>query len=355
MAASLGKAKRILVSGVHRSGTTWLGTILAAHREAEYIHEPLNVTDGPPVIRAVARHSYTYICPKNERNFLQPLEAVFAAGCQAEECHIAHIKHTWTLVKDPFAFFSVPWFASRFGFRGVITVRRPVSFVSSLKRLNWRFDHNHLLEQPLLMRDWLEPFRGEMVAALATPDDIIGQACLLWRMVYTAAARMKQDLPQTIIVRHEDLSFDPWRGFCGLYDQLGIEADEPTDRAIDFFCNTLNPTETTIEPPHTVALNSRANLENWRKRLTPDEVARVEELTGDVVGQYYSTAELQDFAAAQQQALSQRPVASPLRRALASWVSKVLGVKDGYHVESGTIRADASRPPRIPSDPPRVV
>lgn len=287
---------RVLVTGSHRSGTTWVGTILAAHEEAAYIHEPLNVSDGPAAMRGIVRHSYSYICADNEDQFLPGLESVLAAGCQAEECSKAHIRHSWTLIKDPFAVFSIPWFAAKLGCRSVITVRQPVSVVSSLKRLQWRFDHRHLMEQPLLLRDWLAPYRAEMTATLEDPDDLIAQGCLLWRMVYTAAAYLRELLPETIIVRHEDLSLAPWAGYYDLLNKLGIRASAATDKAIEFFCSSQNPKETTVEPPHTVALDSRANLDNWQHRLTPAEVARIRELTDQEASLYYSPAELANFA-----------------------------------------------------------
>lgn len=288
---------RVLVTGSHRSGTTWVGTVLQAHEEAAYINEPLNVSDGPAPLRQVVRHSYSYICQDNERRFLPGLERVLAAGCQAEECRKAHVRHRWTVIKDPFAIFSAAWFASALNCRSVITVRQPVGMVSSLKRLNWRFDHRHLLDQPLLLRDWLAPFRREMEAVLECGDDVIAEGCLLWRMVYTVAARLRERLPETVLVRHEDLSLDPWGGFGRLFETLGVRESSSTDRAIEFFCSSQNPKEAPLKPPFTVALDSRANLDNWQHRLTDSEVERIRELTAAEAGMFYTQAELENFSA----------------------------------------------------------
>jgi hypothetical protein len=250
-------------------------------------------------MRRAVRHNYPYICRENERPFLSGFRRVLGAGCQADECRKAHVRHSWTVIKDPFALFSLPWFASRFECRSVITVRRPVSMVSSLKRLKWHFDHRHLLDQPLLMRDFLEPYRADMEAVIRGPkDDVVAQGCLLWRMVYEAAAQFKVAAPETVIVRHEDLSLDPWGGFCDLHAKLGIEVGPATEKAIEFFSSAENPKEANVEPPHTVALDSRANLDNWKHRLTTAEVDRIRDLTADVAYLYYSEAELDDFAAA---------------------------------------------------------
>jgi LPS sulfotransferase NodH len=44
----------ILVTGAHRSGTTWVGKILCASGEAAYISEPLNLWHRPGVMRKLA-------------------------------------------------------------------------------------------------------------------------------------------------------------------------------------------------------------------------------------------------------------------------------------------------------------
>lgn len=291
---------RLLVTGSHRSGTTWVGRILASHPELRYVLEPLNVTHGPAVMRAANKHCYRYICPENEGSFLKPLQTVLRAGCQAKDCRSNHGWHRGTLIKDPFAIFSGAWFASRLGYRSVITVRHPVSLIGSLRRLGWHFDHRHLTEQPLLMRDWLEPFRSELEAVIAAPSDLIGQSCLLWRMLYTVARLLQRDVPGTIILRHEDLSRDPWHGFATLFDRLGLDMTASTRRTIHELTNAANPAEASVEQQHDntiVALDSRANLDNWKHRLSGDEVRRILDLTADVASLYYSAEEIAGFAA----------------------------------------------------------
>ena len=104
------------------------------------------------------------------------------------------------LLKDPFALFSAAWFSRRFDTQVVIVLRHPAAFVSSLKRLNWSFDFADLLAQPALMRDYLAPFRQEMESA---PDDLIGQASLLWRIGTHTISQLKMKHPEFHIIQHE--------------------------------------------------------------------------------------------------------------------------------------------------------
>ncbi|HBY06402.1 MAG TPA: sulfotransferase family protein, partial [Chloroflexi bacterium] len=179
--------------------------MIAASPQVGYISEPLNVLHRPGVLRAPTQHWYTYICAENQADYLpafretlrfryhpwlelKSLRSLKDAGRMLRDGGwflSGQVRRARPLLKDPFAVFSAPWFAQALGCRVVIAVRHPLAFVSSLKRLGWDFDFLDLLAQPLLMRDHLEPYQAEMEALLATPEDVIGQGSLLWRMVYT--------------------------------------------------------------------------------------------------------------------------------------------------------------------------
>src|SRR5512138_2875428 len=58
--------KPILVTGAHRTGTTWVGRMLAANPRTAYISEPLNVLHRPGVLRARVPLWYTYVTTENE-------------------------------------------------------------------------------------------------------------------------------------------------------------------------------------------------------------------------------------------------------------------------------------------------
>src|SRR5512143_1359685 len=60
----------ILVTGTHRSGTTWVGKMLAADSSVAYISEPLNVLHRPSVFRPKVKHWYQYICEENQDEYL---------------------------------------------------------------------------------------------------------------------------------------------------------------------------------------------------------------------------------------------------------------------------------------------
>ncbi|MEA3439608.1 MAG: sulfotransferase domain-containing protein [Chloroflexota bacterium] len=295
------------MTGAHRSGTTWVGRMLAADDGCAYISEPLNMLHRPGVFRAPVAYWYQYICKENEDQFLpafqETLKFQYHTWLEIKSLRSAkdvgrlmrdwrtftrasaHVEHL--LIKDPFAVFSAPWFADRLNCQVVITVRHPAAFVSSLKRLDWPFEFDHLLSQPLLMRDWLEPFRKEMRELLTTKEDIFGSAALLWRMIYYVVDVYHEENAAFQVVRHEDLSVDPVNGFRQLYKNLGLQFTPDIQQTIVQSSSSSNPQERSRRAVYETRLDSRANIENWKRRLTTTEIARIRTLTADISSFYY--------------------------------------------------------------------
>lgn len=297
--------KPILVTGAHRSGTTWVGRMLAAGPGVAYISEPLNVLHRPGVFSAPVSRWYTYVCNENGAEFLpafrQLLDFDYHLGAELRSLRSGRdflrmlrdfgifyrgsLRGQRPLWKDPFAIFSLRWFAERLDCQIVVTVRHPAAFASSLKRLNWSFDFADLLQQPLLMHDYLEPYRGQMNSTSA--HDVVGQAALLWAMIYGVVWRLRAEVQSVQCVRHEDLSMAPAEGFRKLYDCLGLSFTSGALKEITASSSSANPGELARGKVHSVQLDSRANLDNWKRRLDPKDVARIRRLTEDVATHYY--------------------------------------------------------------------
>jgi hypothetical protein len=299
--------KPILVTGAHRTGTTWVGKMLAASDEAAYISEPLNVLHRPGLMRASVPYWYQYIHTHNQQEyapaFRETLQLKYHAWLEIKSLRstrdILRMLRDWRifyagkkrnqrpLLKDPFAVFSAPWFSQALGCQVVVTIRHPAAFASSLKRLNWSFDFNNLLSQPELMKDWLEPYRSQMLVLLNQPEDIIAQASLLWCMIYQVVHQYRDQTPELLVVRHEDLSLDPIGGYMRLYDQLGLHFTQEARDMILGASSSANPKELSDKKVHAVQLDSRANMDNWKHRLQKDEIERIREFTAQTARIYY--------------------------------------------------------------------
>ena len=285
-----------------------MGKMLAANSEVAYISEPLNVHHRPGVLKVPTQNWYTYICEQNQSSYLlafqetlrfqyhpwleiKSLRSIKDVGRMFRDLSWfagGRLRSARPLLKDPFAIFSAPWFAQVLGCQVLILVRHPLAFVSSLKRLSWDFDFQDFLAQPLLMRDYLEPFRDEMEATLDAPKDVIAQGSLLWQMVYTAVDSFRNSHPEFVVVCHEELSCDPEGEFRDLYAHLGLAFTPKVQHALINSSQRGNPEELSTHRVHAVQLDSRANLSNWKKRLTIEEIKRIRNITEAVAKKFYN-------------------------------------------------------------------
>ena len=282
--------------------------MLAASGQAAYISEPLNALHRAGVMRAPTKYWYTYICTDNEGEFLpafnetldfdyhswlelknlRSMKDVLRMGRDRAIFLRGRIQKRRPLLKDPFAFFSIPWFIERLNCQVVVSIRHPAAVASSLKRLKWPFQFQDLLEQPLLMRDCLAEFRSAMESVDDT--DIIGQSGLLWMMIYQTLRAYTSKHSGIHVVRHEDLSRDPNSGYMELFASLGLDFNEEAQEAVQQSSSTTNPSEVARNKVHSYQLNSQANLNGWKKRMNVGEIERVNAMTEELIQEYYPDA-----------------------------------------------------------------
>jgi hypothetical protein len=300
-------ATPILVTGSHRSGTTWTGRMLALSPRVGYVHEPFNVQRWPGWIRKPLPWWYLYVCEENEHEYESLVEDVLrfrypirnltaAQDLQA----VARMALDWPfsllyraggfrpLVKDPIALMSAEWLAGRFGMEVVAMVRHPAGFAGSLKRLDWRFEFQNWRDQPLLLRDLIGPFEEQIREYADRERDLIDQAVLMWNVTHHVILGFRERHPEWSFVRHEDLAEEPVKGFRSLFDRLGLEWDALAEDAIVRHSTDRSRAEVPTYLHQTVRRDSRAARWTWRDRLTPDEQRRVREGTAEIAAAFYS-------------------------------------------------------------------
>jgi len=285
--------------------------MIALDPDITYVSEPLHLDHSRGVLSQPVENWYDYICDENGAQFkdaykktiqfkyqlwmaIRQVRNIKTAGKIIRDSSVffsSRLLKRRALLKDPFAVLSVPWFISALDSQVVIMVRHPIPFVSSLKRLGWSFDFNHLLNQPLLMRDHYEEFRSDMVHTKQNEQDIVGQGILLWRMIYTLVHQYQTQGVDIQLIRHEDISQRPLPIFEEIYQQLGISFSQQIEENIIMSTQTSNPNEIAQYDEHAVRLNSLENLRNWKTRLTDLEIDRIVKGTRDVVKDFYELGE----------------------------------------------------------------
>lgn len=287
----------VLVSGHHRSGSTWVGQILSAHEAIRSIDEPFN-----PLVtgrKQPFQGWYHYVVPEESARFESYMRKVMSKerlgrepGRRLLQTLISCTPFTSrdrrrVLLKDPIALFSAEWIARTFGAQVVLLIRHPAAFIGSLKRMKWTVNFANLLNQPALLNDCLGDFRDELERRVRAPRDVIEDGILQWRVFAHTIDRLRKAHPEWLVYRHEDASREPEACFNQILSSLGLQMTSEVESAIHFYGGKENPSEAERGKLHELRRNSAENIHNWMKRLSPEEIRRIRTGTEDIAGSFY--------------------------------------------------------------------
>ena len=311
--------KPILVTGSHRSGSTWVGRMISASPSVGYIHEPFNPTFIPSACGAKFVYWYTYITDENEstyyykhikdtiefrynintiiKNIIGGLKVVRSREhakrvLRAYKSFSTYRSRKATpLVKDPIAFFSAEWLYKRFDMNVLVLIRHPAAFASSLKRLNWVCPFSSLLQQPLLMRDYLYSFEAQIKEYSNEEHDVIDEAILFWRIIHQVIIEYQSNHEDWIFLRHEDISRDPLHHFQNLFKRFDLDFSQHVRTVIQENTDPSNPSEAPESAADFTKRDSKSSIWNWKNRLTESEIERIREQVEDISKEFYSDSD----------------------------------------------------------------
>lgn len=305
-------SRPILVTGSHRSGSTWVGRMIAKSPTIRYIHEPFNPDAFKPGICAARfEHEFTHVCAENAATYQNDLKRClefrydFSKGLKVVRTSkdavrllrdsgrfaISRWRKARPLVKDPHAVFSAEWLVRTFDMDIVVLVRHPAAFVGSIKKAGWSFRFEQFMEQPLLMQHHLRRFEAEIEAVAMKPANIVDQGILLWNVIHDVILKYRNDHPDWILIRHEDISNKPDSAFFNIFQRLDLNYSDSVRRAIADFSGPHNPDKQHSRKE--IRRDSKSNIWTWEKRLTPDEIHRVREQTKVIASHFYSEEDWQ--------------------------------------------------------------
>jgi len=267
--------KPLLVTGSHRSGSTWIAKVIEKSDDFIYLDEPTNFDNRDSISNIKYRFQYIQ---DTDNTIIHDL-------LQLNKRALANNKRP--LYKDPIAFFSVDTFINQLDADILISVRHPAAFVSSLNRLGWSHTFDHFLQQEELMDTYLYPFRDQIKIYSKNEKPIVDQGILLWNMIYLNTLKFKQKYPSIYIVRHEDLSLDPKNEFERLFDNFNISFSKKAKQYITDTTNENNSAEAQHNVIHQLNRNSKANIYNFKNRLTNEEITRIRKGTETVSHVFY--------------------------------------------------------------------
>lgn len=293
--------KPILVTGIHRSGSTWVGIIIASGDRIKYILEPFLYKNALKK-QIPINNNYEYISERTDHNeqllkrkiidlysfkWDMLFYGVNPLNVRSIRLYLFRMWSSLTyrpLIKDPLAFFSAKWIYQTFNAYVVVIIRHPAAFVASLKMANWPFDFNQFKEQPQLINDYLKEYQDKIMEFSIEDKSIVEQGCLLWNIIYSVALKYEKEYGNSwYFVKHESLSVNPEEEFKKMFKYLDVKY---TTRVED---KILETTMSKYNKLH--HRDSKQNIQSWKTRLTKDEVEYIKQETYSVWKHFYKEDE----------------------------------------------------------------
>ncbi len=303
------KSRRpILVTGSHRSGTTWIGRTISQHPRVRFVHEPFNVHSPNQRMGLKLDTWFTDFKSSNQKeeiitsfnNILQSRPIKYALEiCKAVDMDIRtplrfsksllleYLLGSRILVKDPIALLSAGWLYETYHFKVICMIRNPFAFIGSLKEAGWDFDFEDMRKQDNLLTGRLSKFADsiEYMCMEGNESDFIDRVALLWNILHFVILEYQKQYPNWLFVKHEDVSTTPELGFQKIFDYLELDMNTEIRKYIEEYTSQRNPKDATsysYQPR-----NSKLILHTWKERLSNDEIDRVKTATSDIALQFY--------------------------------------------------------------------
>lgn len=299
--------KNILITGSHRSGTTWVGKTISQHHRICYIQEPFHVSNPNRFMGLKLNTWFAHQPSSDQREEIKlafdnlfgstPLRSAIKMNRMSGiglTRPLSFGKHLLInsiakqfLVKDPLALLSAGWLYDEYDLNVICMIRGPVAFVGSLKKAEWDFDFNNLRKQHELMNGLLSSYKIEIdeMCNPGTSADFIDRASLLWNILHFVISRYQSSHPSWLFMRYEDIALNPMVEFTRIFDYLDLDMTRHVKNYITAFTSANNSVESTSNKYQ--PRDAKASLESWKQRLSEEEIERVESATKEMASHFY--------------------------------------------------------------------
>jgi hypothetical protein len=258
-----------LIAGHGRSGTTWVGNIIANARRVLYCFEP-----GSPVVTGEGDSNiwFRYLQPGDpDKLFQQLFDTAFEGLPYGRRWRRA----AWhrllpgyrIVVKEVAAFMCLEWLAERYDPAVLVVIRHPCPTI--LSELSQGTDSEQsrlsLLRQSRLWDSDLEPYRGVLEAA-HSPLEILAA---IWSVRHRVLANAQARHPEWRLVFYEDLCTEPVLQFSNLFRELGLPWTQDVEKYVIHSSTTQSPGQ------YSGRRLSTHQLHKWQQEMTIGEIESV--------------------------------------------------------------------------------
>jgi hypothetical protein len=279
--------RAIFLTGIHRSGTSWVGHVIAQADGISYWREPFNPSCG-----ICKGQQYLYLTREtNDSYYKQFADSLFRgrfAGTSPdrvnpEQWYKSNASCFRTFIKDPTGAFLLDWLNYHYNVDVAILLRHPAAFVSSIRGLGWDFDFNVFLNQQQLMSDWLYPYT-DLLEKHNYCGMSIEKASVLWGAVYTVLwGLICRD--SYYWKRYEDICNNPIEEFKDIFVNLKIPWTSKIEHIIT---STTEGNLTFSKVVDTYERDTEKMASIWKVRFSCKEIQAIRKIVDRFGLQIYS-------------------------------------------------------------------
>ncbi len=231
----------VLVAGVGRSGTTWLGEVIASATRSREVFEPFLVDPVGRFALASGKHEpcgAKYL-PNYSQCILPDLGCASEHYADVEKILDGRVRSWWTeqgmrpgiykrrVIKDIRSNLMLGWLANCWPeLKIVYVVRDPISTVTSMlerSSVGWKFDWDpeYVLREEKLMNGPLKPFK----TLLEVPHSHASRLMLRWCVENYLALEQVSSKANVAVVNYDVLAKDRslWKG---IFQHIGWQWDQ---------------------------------------------------------------------------------------------------------------------------------
>lgn len=298
----------VIVCGLHRSATTYVGKIISKSKDVYVLHEPCNPDFGIQGIPVW----YPYLREDNGQRDIE-IKKIFDKIVQVSGEWNRHIAkkdlkilqlvgsrhfHRWNYLKfrrmihklpkiicwkDPFVTFSLDFLNKRYNGKAICMIRHPGAWLYSNIKLGWFFDINNLVSQRPLIDTFSEDIPKDLWVT-AESNSVVSFA-LLWKLMARVIYEQNLSQNELLVVRHEDLIDEPVKISKKICKHLEVTFTRRMEKYIDQTTHGAR-----VENPegkvHSFTRDSRALKNVWRTKLKKKEYYLLKNIIGDDIRKF---------------------------------------------------------------------
>lgn len=299
IAGTAGRRDRVLLVGVARSGTSWVGRAFGKAPHVRFYYEPDNIDADPTGERPAGGRGFgpypmidgdqgnTAFSPvwdwvfSGRSPFSRKGNRMRAVGqvalrlprpvrdslLRATASMSSRMPATsdWKIAKTIYATFSLDWLVQRYQPQVIAIQRNPLNVISSWRQLQIPlFD---LATRPEIRDRYIDP--GIIPALHPRASELARIAWHVGLLTHATGDALERH-PEWHLFTHEDLCVDPVESIRTVFDAVHV----PWSADVERFLEETNRPGEGLEPVRVTA----EQPDRWRQRLTQDEAAEIDDI-----------------------------------------------------------------------------